>query len=176
METGRMIETSDSREAAAPRQVDVEIFAMPGHLLRRMHQASVAIFDTEIKTAGYDLTPVQYAALTTINASPGLDQARLASLIAYDRVTIGGVIDRLESKGLVRREIAKGDRRSRRLHLQPAGLKVLTQTTPIVHQVQVAMLAGLSAKENATLLRLLRKALDTVGDQTRATLKPANPR
>ncbi len=166
-----MAQSTESHKATAQAQVPLEIFDMPGHLLRRMHQASVAIFDTEIKTAGFDLTPIQYAALTTIDALPGLDQATLASWIAYDRVTIGGVIDRLEAKGFVRREIAKGDRRSRRLHLQPAGLKVLAMTTPIVRRVQSAMLAGLSDKDQASLLRLLRKALATVGDQTRASLK-----
>ncbi len=36
------------------------------------------------------------------------------------------------------------------------------------------MLAGLSDKERATLLRLLRKALDAVGDQARAPLKAAD--
>ena len=40
-------------------------------------------------------------------ANPGIDQARLATAIAFDRATTGGVIDRLEAKGLVRREIVK---------------------------------------------------------------------
>ncbi len=145
-----------------------EIFEMPGHLIRRMHQASTAIFDVETREAGLDLTSVQYAALTVIAAQPGLDQATLASAIAYDRVTIGGVVDRLEQKGYVRREIAKGDRRSRRLHMQPAGKVALGAVTPHVRRAQDRMLKGLSQGESATLLRLLRKALDAVGDVTRS--------
>ena len=86
---------------------------MPGHLIRRMQQASLAIFDTEMARAGCDLTSVQYAALVAIAAQPGLDQATLASVIAFDRVTTGGVIDRLEAKGDVRREMPSDDRRSR---------------------------------------------------------------
>ena len=146
------------------------INGMPGHLIRRMHQASTAIFDAEIRKQGYDLTPVQFAALTFIDARPGLDQATLASAIAYDRVTIGGVIDRLEQKGLVRREIAKGDRRSRRLHLEPAGKMVLAGATPIVRQVQYSMLKGLSETEGATLLR---KELDAVGNSSCTQSQPA---
>ena len=149
-----------------------ELYTMPGHLIRRMHQASTAIFDIETRKEGLELTSVQFAALAVIDASPGLDQATLASTIAYDRVTIGGVIDRLEQKGLVRREIAKGDRRSRRLHLQPAGKTVLARVTPLVRQAQGAMLTGLSEKESALLLRLLRKALDAVGDTSRTQLRP----
>ena len=87
-----------------------ELYAMPGHLVRRMHQASQAIFDAEVTTAGIDLTSVQFAALTMIAANPGIDQARLAAAISFDRATTGGVIDRLEAKGLVRREIVKTDR------------------------------------------------------------------
>ncbi len=143
------------------------ITSMPGHLIRRMHQASQAIFDAQITEAGFDITPVQFAALTVIRARPGLDQATLASAIAFDRATTGGVIDRLEAKGLVRREIAKGDRRSRRLHLEPAGAAVLEGVSPIVLNVQDLILAGLSASERAALMRLLAKALETAGDASR---------
>lgn len=67
---------------------------MPGHLARRFQQIAVAVFLAEVEDAGFDLTPVQYAALATIKANPGLDQVTLAGLIAYDRTTITGVIDR----------------------------------------------------------------------------------
>jgi DNA-binding MarR family transcriptional regulator len=167
---------SATRQIARVKAPDpLEIYGMPGHLIRRMHQVSTAIFIADTAAAGFDLTSVQYAALTVIAACPGLDQATLASAIAYDRATIGGVIDRLEQKGLVRREIAGGDRRARRLHLLPAGTALLKRVTPIVRRAQTKMLAGLSEKEGATLLRLLRKTLDAVGDLSRAPLRPLSP-
>src|SRR3954470_14992511 len=73
---------------------------MPGHLARRFQQIAVAVFLAEVGDAGFDLTPVQYAALATIKANPGLDQVTLAGLIAYDRTTITGVVDRLVQKGV----------------------------------------------------------------------------
>ena len=54
--------------------------------------------------AGFDLTPVQFAALAVIAEHPRIDQATLAGLIAYDRVTIGGVVDRLSQKGYILRD------------------------------------------------------------------------
>ena len=159
---------SDHDEPGSKVVTHVEMHGMPGHLIRRMHQASQAIFDVEIGKAGYDLTSVQFAALSVIAANPGLDQATLASAIAFDRVTTGGVIDRLEAKGLVRREIAKGDRRSRRLHLQPEGEVVLKGATPVVRHIQAAMLEGLSEKDRSMLLRLHAKALETVGEVSRS--------
>jgi MarR family transcriptional regulator, temperature-dependent positive regulator of motility len=149
----------------------LEVHGMPGHLIRRMHQASQAVFDGEMARSGHDLTSVQFAALAVIAAQPGLDQATLASVIAFDRVTTGGVIDRLEAKGLVRREIAKGDRRSRRLHLEPEGMRVLESARPVVRNVQSKMMIGLNEKEQATFLKLLQKALDAVGDVRRVTAR-----
>jgi MarR family transcriptional regulator, temperature-dependent positive regulator of motility len=160
------------KEALPPITDGLEIYGMPGHLIRRMHQVSVALFDARTRSAGSGLTPVQFGALVAIEAHPGLDQATLASAIAYDRVTIGGVIDRLESKGFVRREIAKDDRRSRRLHLQPQGRAALAAIRPHVALVQQCILQGLSAKEQETFLLLLQKAVDSVGDLSRAPLKP----
>jgi MarR family transcriptional regulator, temperature-dependent positive regulator of motility len=153
---------SDARDATSGADADAntaDFNSMPGHLVRRLHQASQAIFDAEAAAAGIDLTSVQFAALTMIAANPGIDQARLAAAIAFDRATTGGVIDRLEAKGLVRREIVKSDRRARRLHLEAAGETTLQAATPVVRHVQTLILKNLSDKEQATLLRLLSKAL-----------------
>lgn len=140
---------------------------MPGHLFRRMNQAALAVFDREVAAAGHIITSVQFAALTTIAIRPGLDQTTLAATIVFDRPTTGGVVDRLEAKGLVRREIDKSDRRARRLFIEPAGERVLAEITPAVERAQRVMLQGLSGKEADMLMRLLAKALTTVGDITR---------
>lgn len=151
-----------------------ELYGMPGHLVRRMHQASQAIFDARVVEAGIDLTSVQFAALAMIGMTPGIDQATLANAIAFDRPTTGGVIDRLEAKGFVRREITKADRRMRHLYLEPAGNAVLDGVTPIVRRVQDLMLEGLTEAERATLLRLLSKALRGVGDSSRSSQRSAS--
>ena len=153
------------------RMPQAEMHSMPGHLIRRMHQASQAIFDGEMSRTGFDLTPVQYAALAAIAERPGLDQASLASAIVFDRATTGGVIDRLEGKGYVRREIDRADRRARRLFLEPAGEEALAQVTPTVRQVQALTLQGLSDAECTTLLALLGKALAAVGDVSRQSAR-----
>jgi MarR family transcriptional regulator, temperature-dependent positive regulator of motility len=165
------VRTSDVLSPSITEKTALEIYSMPGHLIRRLQQASAAIFDNEIRQAGFDLTPVQFASLTMIAANPGLDQATLAQGIAYDRVTIGGVVDRLEQKGLVRREIAAKDRRARNLYLQPLGERVLAEARPVVVRVQEAILRGLSDAENEQFCLLLRKALDTVGNVSRTPIK-----
>jgi DNA-binding MarR family transcriptional regulator len=146
---------------------------MPGHLARRFQQIAVAVFLAEVENAGYDLTPVQYAALAALKANPGIDQATLAGLIAYDRTTITGVIDRLVQKGLVIRQASVRDRRARELIMTEAGRLTLRGITPAVEAAQQVMLRGLTAKESTELMRLLKKAISAGNELSRAPLRDA---
>ncbi|MBP1852104.1 MarR family winged helix-turn-helix transcriptional regulator [Rhizobium halophytocola] len=148
-----------------------DIYDMPAHFVRRMNQASIAIFLEAVSAAGYDLTPLQYEALTAIESDPGLDQATVSGRIAYTRVTVGGAIDRLESKGYVRRLISPHDRRSRRLYATDDGLVVLGTVRKIFNHVQFELLGGLDLKEQALFKKLLVKATDAVNLHSRAPLK-----
>src|SRR6266540_911483 len=74
------------------------VYTAPGYLFRRMQQIAVSIFVEECRA--FDLTPVQYAALVAIHTHPGIDATRLSAVIAFDRSTLGNVIERLESKPL----------------------------------------------------------------------------
>jgi MarR family transcriptional regulator, temperature-dependent positive regulator of motility len=143
---------------------------MPGHLARRFQQIAVAVFLSEVEGAGYDLTPVQYAALAAVGAQPGIDQITLAGLIAFDRTTIGGVVDRLVLKGLVKRQESSRDRRARELTLTGAGRRTLRSVTPAVEAAQRVMLRGLTSQEAKELVRLLRKALAAANELSRAPL------
>jgi DNA-binding MarR family transcriptional regulator len=145
----------------------------PGHLARRFQQIAVAVFHAEVEEAGYDLTPVQYAALTTVAIQPGIDQATLAGLIAYDRTTITGVVDRLVQKGLLVRKASRTDRRAHALQITNEGRRTLDGIEPVVEAAQQIMLGGLSKTEAATLMRLLRKAIAAGNELSRAPQQTA---
>ena len=146
---------------------------MPGHLARRFQQIAVAVFLAEVEEAGYDLTPVQYAALAAIGANPGIDQVTLAGLIAYDRTTITGVVDRLVQKGLAARHESSRDRRARELKITDAGRRTLRGIAPAVEAAQQIMLRGLSDKEATELMRLLKKTIAAGNELSRAPLRDA---
>jgi len=132
---------------------------MAGHLIRRLHQQSTQIFQAKTQAAGLELTSVQFAALDAIAQQPGIDQASLAATISFDRATIGGVIDRLEFKGLVQRVVSSQDRRARQLHLTPDGRQLLAASRPVVEALQADILGPLSRAERATFVALAHKAL-----------------
>ena len=150
-----------------------DIHAMPGYLVRRFQQIAVAIFLEEVAGVGLELTPVQFAALSMVAAHPGVDQATLAGLIAYDRSTIGGVVDRLVQKGYIIRHVAGRDRRARELRLTPAGHRALEDVLPAVARAQESILSGLDANERRLLISLLTKATDAVNERSRAPLRAA---
>jgi DNA-binding MarR family transcriptional regulator len=141
---------------------------MPGHLIRRFQQIAVAVFHAEAEAAGYDLTPVQYAALAAISTNPGIDQVTLAGLIAYDRTTITGVVDRLAHKGMIERNASSRDRRARELTITTEGIRTLEGITPAVEAAQKTMVRGLSTDEVEELMRLLRKATASGNELSRA--------
>jgi MarR family transcriptional regulator, temperature-dependent positive regulator of motility len=150
-----------------------ETHDMPGHLARRFQQIAVAVFLAEVEAAGYDLTPVQYAALAAVGANPGIDQVTLAGLIAYDRTTITGVVDRLVQKGLVVRRESSRDRRARELRVTDQGRRTLRGATPAVEAAQEIMVRGLTEREAKELVRLLQKAIAAGNELSRAPLRDA---
>ena len=148
-----------------------DLHEKPGHLIRRAHQISSALFAQEC--GAYDLTSVQYAALVAIRAYPGVDATRLSTLIAFDRSTLGDVLERLEAKGWVRRSPSPSDRRVKILHLAPAGQDKLQEVEAAVDRVQERLLAPLAPEHRATLLQLLAQLVHLHNDVAPAPLHAA---
>lgn len=131
---------------------------MPGHLIRRLHQISTQVFTQGVKSAGYDLTPIQFAALDALRHNPGIDQAGLADAVAKDRATLGAVADRLEQKGLVKRVVSDRDKRARELTLTEEGEALIAELIPIVAELQAEILPGLTQAERRQFVALAAKA------------------
>jgi DNA-binding MarR family transcriptional regulator len=130
----------------------------PGYLVRRLQQSAVALFMAQ--TAEHAITPVQFAALIATHEQPGMDQRTLAETIGFDTSTIGGVIDRLERRGLIQRNLAPHDRRVRLLTVTPAGEALLAQVLPGVRTTQERILAPLSEAERPVFMALLHKLVE----------------
>lgn len=148
-----------------------DLYEAPGHLIRRLQQAAISIFMAETASAGLNLTPVQFGALTMTKHHPGIDQVTLAGLIAYDKATIGEVVSRLVGKGLIERKVSKLDRRSRELHVTDEGMLLLSRMVPGVRRVQEQLLAALNEVEQVQFLDLLKRVTESVNEKSRAPLR-----
>jgi len=156
--TGNEANGAGDATAVGWRSGDLPIHHMPGHYIRRLQQVAVALFAQKVD--GFDITPVQFAVLVALKQRRSLDQAALAALIGYDRATLGGVIDRLESKRWVAREPGRDDRRTKLVSLTPAGATALRRVMRDVEAVQAALMAPLSPADRHSFERLCRKLLD----------------
>ena len=144
----------------------MDLDTLPGHHIRRLHQIAVAIFLQE--TEAHGITPVQYAALQAVSNAPGVDQRTLARTIGLDTSTTGGVIDRLEARGLLARHARPEDRRVRLLALTAEGQARLREVQPAMLRAQERMLEPLTPRQRETFLRLLRTLVESNNALSRA--------
>ena len=148
-----------------------DLHGTPGHLIRRAQQIAVALFMEEC--AGLDLTPVQYAALVAVHEHPGIDATRLSALIAFDRSTLGNVLERLEARKLVQRYASPEDKRVKLLRLSPAGIAMLARASAPVMRAQQRILAPLKPSDRERLIVLLEQLVELNNEASRAPQRAA---
>jgi DNA-binding MarR family transcriptional regulator len=134
-----------------------------------MQQIAVSIFMEECKA--FDLTPVQYAALIAIHTHPGIDATRLSAVIAFDRSTLGSVIERLQTKDFVERRPAPEDKRIKLLYLTKSGAAILRDIIPAVERAQMRMLEPLKPADRKALMGLLVQLVDLNNEASRVPLR-----
>jgi DNA-binding MarR family transcriptional regulator len=148
-----------SRTSAPADWQKLDLRDQPGHFARRMQQVAVALFVQEV--GDLSLTPVQYSALHAVCEQPGIDQKTLAGSIGYDASTIGGVLDRLEARGLLSRSVSPTDRRARLLSPTPDGIDALDAVVPRMLKAQERLLEPLTPEERGEFMRMMRKVVET---------------
>ncbi|NOX73975.1 MAG: MarR family transcriptional regulator [Alphaproteobacteria bacterium] len=142
---------------------------LPGHLLRRCHQISVALFLDECSR--FDITPLQFAVLSTLIEYGPKDQASIGGLAALDRTTVAVVLRNLEGRQLVRRVQSQKDKRAKITSITERGRRLIADVTPLVKRVQTRSMAPLEPQEVADLTRLLGKMTKANNSLSRAPMR-----
>jgi DNA-binding MarR family transcriptional regulator len=109
--------------------------------------------------AELELSPAQCHVLHLIEPARPIPMGRLAETLACDASNVTGLVDRLESRGLVRRRASARDRRVKVLVLTPAGSRIRAlllerMTAP------PAALERLSLREQRALVLILRRLFE----------------
>jgi MarR family transcriptional regulator, organic hydroperoxide resistance regulator len=108
--------------------------------------------------AEFDLTPMQFHALKLLAPGRTMAMNELADRLFCDASNVTGIVDRLESRGLVERGSA-ADRRVKALAVTPAGEKLRARMMERLGQPPPGV-AALSAEEQRTLTKLLQRILE----------------
>lgn len=145
------LDTDSSSQAEALFQLEEQ----PSHLLRRAHQRATALFLSDIGPNQF--TPPQFAALYKLYEQGSVSQNSLGRMIAMDAATMQGVVRRLHERGMVNRTPDAVDRRRIQLSLTDEGRFAVEQALEQAQSVEREILAPLNSREQATLMRLLRR-------------------
>lgn len=146
-----------------------QLKSYPAHFLRRIHQISTALFMHRCEE--FDLTPVQFAALTAAKSYPDSDQSTVAGLIGYDRATIGKVLENLEKKGWIERLANPENRRTRLVRLTAKGADLISRAEPRIRMLNDELIAPLSKSEQQEFMRLLQKIVEAHNESSRAPVR-----
>jgi DNA-binding MarR family transcriptional regulator len=125
-------------------------------LLFRVSKAKHGVVSTQL--AELDLTPVQAHALRRLDPEKPLAMSALAEALYCHASNVTGIVDRLESRGLVERTPGAGDRRVKTLVLTPEGADVRARVIELLSEPPAA-LASLRASDQRALRDILRRAL-----------------
>ena len=124
-------------------------------MIRRASQMAWALFREE--TGALDVTPVQFSLLVAVSDVPSIDATRLSELICIDRATVGNIVERLESKGLLTRQPDVRDKRIKRLHITAAGQQLVAEVCLVRARIGDRLLSPLTAAERTRFMQLIAK-------------------
>ena len=107
----------------------------------------------------FDLSPIQCHVLHLIEPGRPLPMSRLAETLSCDASNVTGLVDRLESRGLVRRQPSPEDRRVKALQLTPRGARMRAQLLRRMARRSLP-LSSLSRDKRRTLVKILEALVD----------------
>jgi len=109
--------------------------------------------------AELELSPAQCHVLHLIEPGRPIPMGQLAETLACHASNVTGLVDRLESRGLVRRRPSAADRRVKVLDLTPTGSRLRTMLLDRMTALS-AILERLTAREQQALVRILKRLLE----------------
>lgn len=149
------IRKADSKTCGGGTVPDDEVAV--GHLIGRARSALLTGLDTELEPFG--LTGAQFAVLRNVADGVADTAADLCRTMHYDTGSMTRMLDRLEEKGVLRRERCREDRRVVYLRITDTGNDLLPQLRGAAVLVISRHLAGFTSAEVDTLKQYLARMI-----------------
>jgi len=118
---------------------------------RKIHQHLTEQFKTQ------GITPEQWVVLRKLSEEDGISQRKIADRVAKDPNNIKVLVDKLESKLLIKRMVNPSDKRAFSLYLTPKGQALVDQLLPLDQAMTTTIEASLNQDEIVVLKSLLAK-------------------
>jgi len=152
-----MISKRSARHDLTPagRLEEAKLQKVVGYQLAQATIVTDAIFRGVVGDV-LELRPVEYTVLTLIAENPGGSLARLARALSVTAPHITALVDRLESRGLIKRTSSDEDRRAQVLAVTRAGAELARKATDLIIEEERRMFS-LTPGEQAILAELLHR-------------------
>lgn len=121
------------------------------------HRLMTRLDQALLETGG--ITAAQSGALYYLRENDGCLFTELSRALGLDKSAITGLVDRLESKGLVQRRTTPSDRRAISIVITDAGRDVAGRCLKVTKEFNDAITEGLSEKEIEAFSRILQKII-----------------
>lgn len=154
---GRTAEKPAAVRSAA-RTAPIDMGILPQLLGYNLRCAHVSVFQHFNPLFGaHGISAPQFGTLLLVEANPGISQSSVAEALRFDRSTLVQIIDRLENRDLVVREVSAHDRRSHALRLTEQGTGLLAALKALSAEHENHVTRALSETEKEMLIRLLER-------------------
>ncbi|HEX8484803.1 MarR family winged helix-turn-helix transcriptional regulator [Sphingomonas sp.] len=137
-----------------------------GFLVHDVSRMRRTLFDDRMKPLGVTRSQWSVLAYLSRESNNGTMQVDLARDMDVGKVTIGGLIDRLESSGHVERRLDARDRRARRIFITEKGFETIRQMQTVGAELNDHVLEGVSERD----LKITEKTLARVKENIRSLL------
>ena len=127
-----------------------------GYQLAQAAITTTQVFAEQVG-APFDLRPVEFTMLSLIHENPDVSARQLARALAVTPPNITVWIDRLEKRGLVKRERSTTDARAQHIRATTAGAALARKSVNRLRESEGDAMAALSTAERAMLVELLHK-------------------
>lgn len=141
---------------------------MPLEFLSPLHKASrqISVY-LEAHTRALGVSPAEGHLITYLRSYAPAPVGELARVFGMKQSTLTSMLDRLETAGLVRREVNPGDRRSFLLHVTGAGAELAERLNGVLQTLEAEIRAGVDAGE----IDGFRAVMRAVEEVTRVQLR-----
>ena len=149
----------DAPDDAAKPAPPLSLGALSGLLGFHIAQASVTPYSLFEQHVGqpFGLRKVEYSLLMLVLSNGPLSPRKLAQALALSAPNVTMLLDRMQERGLLRRERSLLDRRSQNVVLTDEGQRIAQASAAAAAPMERALLARLSRAEHAMLIELLCK-------------------
>ncbi len=137
-----------------------------GFLVHDVSRLRRVVIDRALKPLG--VTRSQWWILAFLSRRDGMTQTALAADLDLTKVAVGGLLERMETAGLVQRRLDEADARIRRVFLTRAGTRLVRDIRQQVEEIEKEIL-GPNSEEDilvtvGALHRMKEVLLQKIGD------------